>query len=193
MRNKMKKQLKFVTIIIAVCLMLLVTNIVTIIMAVQKPMEAESKTASIQTEYIVVEKEVPVQITMEADYTYDELYCIAVVIYNEAGGSECTDEQRELVGYVVLNRVNDSRYPDTIREVLEQPGQYAGLGTNGINFAKRSSNPNEAASLERAWKTAQKVLDFRNEIPIPENVVFQAEFKQGTGLYKQIGNTYFCY
>lgn len=118
---------------------------------------------------------------------------MAVAIYNEAGGDECTDEERELVGYVVLNRVNDSRYPDSIRGVLEQPGQYAGLGSKGVNFAKRSSNKYEAPSLERAWETAKKVLENRNDIPIPENVVFQAEFEQGIGVYKQIGRTYFCY
>lgn len=118
---------------------------------------------------------------------------MAVVIYNEAGGSASTDEEREYVGYVVLNRVNDSRYPDSIRGVLEQPGQYYGMGSKGVHFAKRSSNPNEAYALERAWDTAKKVLENRNDIPIPKNVVFQAEFKQGIGVYKQIGTTYFCY
>lgn len=118
---------------------------------------------------------------------------MAVAIYNEAGGNECSDEMRELVGYVVLNRVNDPHYPDTIRGVLEDPGQYAGLGRAGVHFAKRSSKPEEAAALARAWDTAEKVLENRNDIPIPENVVFQAEFTQGSGVYKRIGNTYFCY
>ena len=27
---------------------------------------------------------------------------------------------------------------------------------------------------------------------LPANVIFQAEFKQGDGVYAQIGNTYFC-
>ena len=129
----------------------------------------------------------------EVPYTHDELYCMAVVIYNEAGGDRCTDEERELVGYVVLNRVNDSRYPDTIREVLEEPGQYEGLGTKGVHFAERSQDALEADALERAWETAKVVLENRNNIPIPENVLFQARFKQGIGTYKQIGNTYFCY
>lgn len=118
---------------------------------------------------------------------------MAVVIYNEAGSNYCTDEQRELVGYVVLNRVNDSRYPDTVRGVLEQPGQYAGLGANGVHFAARASKENESLAVDRAWCTAAKVLSNRNNIPIPSNVVFQAEFVQGIGTYKQIGDTYFCY
>lgn len=135
-----------------------------------------------------------VQPTQETPaYTYDELYCMAVVIYNEAGGNECTDEARELVGYVVLNRVNDSRYPDTIRGVLEQPGQYAGLGSAGVHFAERTWNEQEAAAMNRAWRTARKVLENRDTIPVPDTVVFQAEFTQGVSIYKQIGNMYFCH
>lgn len=117
---------------------------------------------------------------------------MAAAIFNEAGGDACTDEHRSLVGYVILNRVNDSRYPDSIREVLEQPGQYEGM-EYGIVFSDRYTNPNEQTAVARAYRVAQEVLENRNDIPIPANVVFQAEFEQGVGVYKQIGNTYFCY
>lgn len=133
------------------------------------------------------------EIKEEPPYTEDELYCMAVVIYNEAGSDYCSDELRELVGYVVLNRVNDPRYPGTIRGVLEQPGQYKGLGSKGVYFPERSFKEGEAHAVIRAYEAARKVLENRNDIPIPENVVFQAEFRQGTGTYKQIGRMYFCY
>jgi spore germination cell wall hydrolase CwlJ-like protein len=140
-----------------------------------------------------VQTQVVVEVDKESNYTYDELYCLAVAIYNEAGSNSCTDQQREYVGYVILNRVNDSRFPDTIRGVLEQPGQYEGLGVNGVYFSKRASHDTEQEALERAWSIAQKVLENKDNIPIPKNVVFQAEFKQGNNVYKKIGNTYFCY
>lgn len=128
-----------------------------------------------------------------APFTLDEIYCMAVVIYNEAGSDLCTDEMRELVGYVVLNRVNDPRYPNTIREVLEQPGQYVSLGSKGVYFANRSQKEGEAHAIERAYQIAEKVLRNRDNIPVPANVLFQAEFKQGIGVYKQIDRMYFCY
>lgn len=190
-QNLVAKQLTVVAVILMVCIIFAVmftVNTIKLHKLNNKPAEVINK-----VETLVVEKEVTVEVEKKPNYTYDELYCMAVVIYNEAGGNNCTDEQRELVGYVVLNRVNDTRYPNTIREVLEQPGQYQGLGKAGVNFAKRSSDPKEAKSLERAWLTAKKVLENRNNIPIPSNVIFQAAFKQGIGLYKQIGNTYFCY
>ena len=150
-----------------------------------------------KVETSVIEKEVPTEVIVEVEkntnYTYDELYCMAVVIYNEAGSNSCTDEMQELVGYVVLNRVNDPRYPNTIREVLTQKGQYEGIWNNGVHFAKRGNSEIETKALERAWTSAKKVLENRDNIPIPENVIFQAQFNQGKGLYKQIGNTYFCY
>jgi hypothetical protein len=94
---------------------------------------------------------------------------------------------------VILNRVNDSRYPDTIRKVLEQPCQYGDFGRKGIRFVERPSNDIEIAAAERAYNIAREVLSNRNNIPIPSNVLFQAQFTQGIGVYKQIGNTYFCY
>ena len=189
------KQLSFVAFILTVCVGLVITLIVNAftIKTLKKQQDADSAEVITNVETVVVEKEVVVEVEKELNYTYDELYCVAVAIYNEAGGNACTDEHRELVGYVVLNRVKDSRYPNTIRKVLEQPGQYEGIDKNGIYFAKRGNSALELKALERAWKTAKKVLENRNNIPVPENVVFQAQFKQGNGVYKKLYNTYFCY
>jgi spore germination cell wall hydrolase CwlJ-like protein len=143
----------------------------------------------------VVEEPVIVEPAPEipkAMYTTDELFCLAAIIYNEAGGDACTDEHRALVGYVVLNRVNDPRFANSIRRVLETPGQYVGM-QDGVKFSERYTAPGEKHAVERAYKVAQEVLENRNNIPIPETVVFQAEFVQGAGIYKQMGNTYFCY
>ena len=118
---------------------------------------------------------------------------MAAVIYNEAGSDACSDEHRELVGYVVLNRVNDPRYPNTIRKVIEQPGQYTGVGRGGVKFFYRGNSEAEKASKERAYTIAQVVLENRNNIPIPSNVIYQAQGKQGIGVYKKVDNTYFCY
>lgn len=184
------------TLIISCVIMfgIIITNIIYINHLKNQEPEVITKT-QVQTQVVEkpIEKEVVVEVKKDLNYTYDELYCMAVVIYNEAGSNNCTDQQREYVGYVVLNRVNDSRYPDSIREVLEQPGQYEGLGVSGVHFADRASNVTETKALERAWGTAKKVLENKDNIPIPSNVVFQAEYTQGTGIYKQLNNTYFCY
>jgi len=127
----------------------------------------------------------------ESTYTQDELFCMAAAIYNEAGGDKCSDESRELVGYVILNRVNDSRFPNTIREVLEAKRQYGRFYWTGVKFADRSSLPQEQHAVKRAYEIAKKVLTTPS--PIPKTVVFQAGFKQGDGVYKYIDGIYFCY
>lgn len=128
----------------------------------------------------------------EPAYTEDDLFCMAAAIYNEAGGDDCSDETRRMVGYVILNRVKDSRFPDSIRAVLEQHSQYSPFYLTGVKFADRSTLPQEQHAVERAYRIAEKVLEAEN-IPIPSTVVFQAQFKQGTSIYKYQDDMYFCH
>lgn len=128
---------------------------------------------------------------LEPTYTEDDLFCMAAAIYNEAGGDMCSDETRLLVGYVILNRVNSPRFPNTIREVLEAKRQYGEFYWTGVKFADRSSKPEEQHAVKRAYEIAKRVLT--EPSPIPKTVVFQAEFKQGTGVYKYQDGIYFCY
>lgn len=125
-------------------------------------------------------------------YTEDELFCMAATIYNEAGGDACSDDTRRLVGYVVLNRINDPRFPDTMREVLEAKNQYGRFCETGVKFADRCSLPQEQHAVERAYTIAREVLEC-DEIPIPPTVVFQSEFEQGTSIYRYQDGLYFCH
>ena len=128
----------------------------------------------------------------ELKYTQDELFYMAAAIYNEAGGDYCSDDTRRLVGYVILNRVNDARFPDTIKEVLEQKNQYGLFYYTGIKFADRHTLPQEQHAVERAYEIAKEVLETES-IPIPSSVVFQAEFEQGTSIYRYQDGLYFCH
>ena len=120
-------------------------------------------------------------------YTDDDLFCLAAVIYAEAGSDSCSDRLRMAVGNVVLNRTKSKYYPDTIRTVIEQPMQYGWLSRDGIAFPKGA---NEDA-VNRAYDCAKRLLE--GETILPENVIFQAEFKQGMGVYEEIDGVYFCW
>lgn len=52
---------------------------------------------------------------------HPEHYCMALNIYYEARGSNLAD--KAAVSDVVLNRVNDTRYPNTVCEVVKQGRQ----------------------------------------------------------------------
>ena len=114
-------------------------------------------------------------------YTQSDLDLLARVVNAEAGSSWITDEHQRAVASVVLNRVKDNRFPNTIKEVVYQRGQYSCVWNGAIN----------RTSSQRAINNARYVLE--NGVTIPNNVIFQAQFKQGNGVWKYIQGHYFCY
>lgn len=105
----------------------------------------------------------------EAPYSEDDLYLLSHLICGEVEG--CDRQMKTYVGSVVLNRVADSRFPGTLREVIYQSGQYS--CTWDGNFEKTPG--------EETIDVAKFLLT--NGSQLPPKVIFQAEFKQGTGVY----------
>lgn len=114
-------------------------------------------------------------------YTEEELELLARVIFAEAGSDWCSDKMQQYTGSVVLNRVVSPLFPDTMREVVYQNGQYSCASSGSIN-----KTPNE-----RAYNCARFLLE--NGSVLPSNVIFQSQHRQGDGLYEQVQNMYFCY
>jgi len=119
-------------------------------------------------------------------YSDEDLYVLSHIISAEAGN--CSEDMMISVGSVVLNRVADDRFPDTIYDVVFQtdPVQYSPT-VNGAYYAE----PTEAAC-----EVAKTLLEEGSAID--SSVVWQAEFPQGNGVYDTIdspwGTTmYFCY
>lgn len=139
----------------------------------------------------VPQEESPVQSNIPT-YTQDDLECLAVVIYQEAGGDALSDEFRYYVGCVVMNRVESNLFPNTVREVAEQYRQWGRLYWTGVVWPDRANNPEEAHAVARAYDIAKKVLE-DTERSVPSNVVWFAEFKQGDGVWLESDGMYFCY
>lgn len=57
-------------------------------------------------------------------FTEDDVRAVAKMLWGEARG--CTTDNKIKCAWVVCNRVDDDRFPDTIIEVLEQPSQFFG-------------------------------------------------------------------
>ena len=112
----------------------------------------------------------------------NDLYALSHLIYAEAGSTRCTDEMRYYVGSVVLNRVKSDLFPPkTIEGIIFQKGQYecTWLGTY-------YNKPTDTCV-----KIAKDLLEKGSVLP--DNVVYQAEHKQGDGVYAKLQNIYFCY
>lgn len=109
------------------------------------------------------------------------------LIFAEAGCEWIPDDIQLYVGSVVLNRVESDLFPDNIYDVIYAKGQYSPTWSGSIN-----NTPDD-----RTIANAKELLE--NGSVLPENVVFQANFKQGDGVYYEyydepLGTTmYFCY
>ena len=71
----------------------------------------------------------------------DEVYLLACMVYVESGAEPY--EGQLAVANVILNRVKDPRFDDTIAEVIYAPGQFPGAH-NGALDAALASGPNES-------------------------------------------------
>lgn len=99
----------------------------------------------------------------------------------EAGDQN--DECQQAVVWVVLNRIKSKNFPDTVEEVVFAHRQYA--CTWDGNYDRKPS--------ERVKKNVQAVLSGKSCIKVPENVVYQAQFTQGSGIWQKIGTETFCF
>lgn len=118
---------------------------------------------------------------------WEDLYLLSKIIYAEAGSLWLSDEHQRLVGSVLLNRVASPEFPDDIESCVYQPGQY--YSRTSTYFARLRPDL-------RAVMNAKYLLE--NGSIAPKSVVFQANFRQGSGVYKVITDrylptTYFCY
>ncbi len=124
----------------------------------------------------------------EEAFAYEDLLLLGRILYAEAGSVWLSDEWKMCVGEVVLNRVASPEFPDTIREVLEQPGQYYGKNCRYFDTLQPSEL---CVRLALRLLLGERVMD-------EPSVVFQANFRQGGGVFAEyrdaaLGSTYFCY
>ena len=77
-------------------------------------------------------KELTEEDLAEENY-WGELELLAAVVEAEAGNQDMTGKR--LVVDVVLNRVDSPLFPDTITEVLEQPGQFTTMWNGAVEDA----------------------------------------------------------
>ena len=100
---------------------------------------------------------------------------------------------------VVLNRVASQLFPNTIEEVVYQAGQYEPALNGTINKMIRVYYYNDTSGCtEEELEDYERVFEavafvFVSGSQLPEDVVYQAPFVQGSGVYEVIDGEYFCY
>jgi len=126
-------------------------------------------------------------IISQKEYSDDDLDLLSRLINAEAGSEWIPDLVQLYVGSVVINRMKSDLYPDSLYDVIYQDGQYSPVMDGSIN-----NTPDK-----RTVENARRLLDEGSILPA--NVVFQANFVQGDGIFYEyydeyLGTTtYFCY
>lgn len=116
---------------------------------------------------------------------YNDMILLARVIYAEATENEALRvKDRQYVGSVVMNRLKSGHWGNQLSNVVYAPGQYA--CANRYNKKFNSNPPQECLDIA-------KQLLLRVSFGVPENVIFQAQFRQGSGIWQIVGVHYYCY
>lgn len=128
--------------------------------------------------------------TEEKEINPEDLYWLSHVIMAEVEGESY--ECKIMCGLVVMNRVKDKDFPNSIKDVIfhiNERGmhQYACTVRDSKGRNPRIwLEPNEDSIM-----AAVEILS-GNSITIPEDVVYQSQSPMGSGIYAHIGNQYFC-
>lgn len=114
------------------------------------------------------------------EHRKEEVDLLAEVIYWENWHTDKEHLAAYYTGAVVMNRVNSKAWPDTVKKVLYQKGQYS---TTKLFFTKEI--PAECYEMARDI--------YKNGTPdVPEDVIFQAMRPLGK-TWKKVNTDYFCY
>lgn len=115
--------------------------------------------------------------------SFDELNELSKIITSEAGSSWLPMDWKMKIGEIVMNRVASPEFPDTLSEVIHQPGQYAKSNTDWFENLIPYEGCVEAAF---GLLSGERLL---NDI----SVVFQSSKKQGGGVHTRLYDSYYGY
>ena len=86
----------------------------------------ENQTTTVPTETVSVESDSVVEVDSTYPITEYERTLLCNIVANEAGSDWISIYDKACVVACVINRINDSRFPNSIEEVLTQPYQFSG-------------------------------------------------------------------
>ena len=96
----------------------------------------------------------------ELYFTEDDVIAVAKMLWGEARGCALDNQQKAV--WCVLNRVDDSRFPDTIQGVLSQPFQFHGYSPD---FPVWDELKEVARDVLTRWSLEKQGVTVERELP----------------------------
>ena len=121
---------------------------------------------------------IPYQNDIAQTASDEDIYILGCVIRAEAGNQSFVGQKA--VAEVILNRVMSPKFPNTIKEVVYQKGQFS-----------TASVLHKYPPTDMQYQVIESVFQ-ENEPALPSDVYFFATYPFRE-VYEQIGDHYFCY
>lgn len=96
------------------------------------------------------------------DYSKEELKLLASLVHAESGNQPY--EGKLAVANVVLNRVNSSTYPNSIKDVIYQPGQFTVASSGSLQKQLDNYSNYSTTSQKLSIEAARSALEGNNNI-----------------------------
>ena len=122
------------------------------------PTVAAEETAEPEQSEAPEPSETPVYYEMY--FTEEDVAAVAKMLWGEARG--CTRDNQIKCAWVVCNRVDDDRFPDTIQGVLGQPSQFHGYDPS---YPVTDGLYNIAFDVLTRWSYEKQGIPVRRELP----------------------------
>ncbi len=119
-----------------------------------------------------------------SNYNSNDRYLLAKVIYAEARGESYTGQVA--IGAVVLNRVRDSRFPNTVAGVVYQPWAFTAVNDGQINLEPNQTAYQAADDALNGWDPTYGSVYYYN----PKTAT--SSWIRSTKYVTQIGNHIFA-
>ncbi|HHU73089.1 MAG TPA: cell wall hydrolase [Clostridiales bacterium] len=109
-----------------------------------------------------IKKETQIKYRDEVDYTKEELKLLACLVHAEAGNQSY--EGKLAVANIVLNRVRSKKYPNTIKKVIYQAGQFTVAKSGSLQKQLDNYHNYDSNSQKLSIKAAKAALEGANNI-----------------------------
>ncbi len=105
-----------------------------------------------------------------SNYTSSDLYLLAKTIYAEARGESYTGQVA--VGAVILNRVESSKFPNTIAGVVYQQNAFTAVSDGQINLEPDKTAMNAAQDAINGWDPTYGCIYYYNPAVATSSWIF---------------------
>ena len=122
--------------------------------------EPERDWGGLKVQQMVAEPEPSTEPKYEMYFTEDDVKAVAKMLWGEARG--CTRDNQIKCAWVVCNRVDDARFPNTIQGVLSQSSQFHGYDPT---YPVTDELYSIAFDVLTRWSYEKQGIPVRRELP----------------------------